>query len=297
MRGIITIAALILLLNSLTGTSQNNNTRLDTNYIPLFADTNVWYIAEVEEFGGLEVYEYFTNGIDIYNDTIYRRISFLGNSFREDTIERKVYTRGSALSNEELYYDFTMEEGDSIKASNYAGAHIWFIVDSVSLIETLAGYRRAWYFKDEYNHTYPIWIEGIGSLAGIDRNFTPPGLYWMLGELNCCYYTKELVYQSELAAQYGCSFEYMNTTEILKDKGIKIFPNPVTNVSVLEFQNPFNEQFHLLIYNALGELIHEKQTKSNEFLISRSGFKSGIYFYQLVNYKNETIYKNKFLIK
>ena len=231
--------AMILLTCSLTSNSQNNITRYDSTYIPLLADTSVWYIAERAEFGELGVDEYYTSGIDVYNDTIYRRILPTGMSLREDTITRKIYWRRGLLTNEELYYDFTMETGDSIKGLSYGGSYIWFIVDSINYINTIVGSRKAWFFRDELDHTYPIWIEGIGSLGGINRNLIEPSLFWMFGELNCCYYNEELVYQSELASQYGCSFEYMNTIEILKDSGVQIFPNPVTNISQLEFELNF----------------------------------------------------------
>ncbi len=300
MRGIITIAALILLLNGLTGTSQNKSTGYDSTYIPLLADTNVWYIADVGEFGELDVTDVGTVGYLNINDTIYRRIGPAWNSIwinlREDTLERKVYNRGGSLSNEELYYDFTMEEGDSMKGLSYGGGNIWFIVDSVRYINTLGGIRKAWYFRDELDHTYPVWIEGVGSLGGIDRNFIEPRLFWMFGELNCCYYNEKLVYRSVLATQYGCSFEHMNTTEILKDKGIQIFPNPVTNISRIKFENPENKIYQLFIYNVLGKLSCGKLTSSDIFYIKKQDFANGIYFYQLLNENNRIVQQDKFII-
>ena len=77
---------------------------------------------------------------------------------------------------------------------------------------------------------------------------------------------------------------------------IKLFPNPVADVSILEFENKKNELIELHIYNTLGSLVQRKYTNENVIKIYRNDFKKGIYFYKLTN-KNKILKSSKFIIK
>jgi hypothetical protein len=82
------------------------------------------------------------------------------------------------------------------------------------------------YLNDNnYLNQYPVWIEGIGSLAGLLKpGYTPTLQDWEWGELNCFYHNDTLVYQSYLASLFGCMFE--NSAPVLDEAFV--IPDTVT---------------------------------------------------------------------
>jgi hypothetical protein len=180
------------------------------NYIPILSDTAVWWCANTQEFGDIQIYQLTTGAKVVYNEKTYTQIQYpppdngIYLEIREDTSTQKVYSyRGSF---EELIYDFNLIEGDSIELSS---SGTWFYVDSIRYIDYFSVKRKTIYFSDKWGQYFPVWIEGIGSTAGIDRNYTQPILYyWNMPELLCCYYNDNLVFQSTNGNTYGCTYEY-----------------------------------------------------------------------------------------
>lgn len=63
----------------------------------------------------------------------------------------------------------------------------------------------------------------------------------------------------------------------------KIYPNPFTNSSILEFNYKSSHTYNLHILNSAGQLIKSiDQINSGTVHISGKEFSSGIYFYQLL---------------
>jgi hypothetical protein len=101
-----------------------------------------------------------------------------------------------------------LNEGDSTPIT---GDNDMFYVDSVRFINYDSVIRKTIYFHDLSGDYFPVWIEGIGSTAGINQNYTQPILnYWDMPELLCCYYNNKLVFQSTNGNAYGCSFEHFS---------------------------------------------------------------------------------------
>jgi len=178
----------------------------DHPYIPLLDTNKVWLESMLYEFGFINVTEnYIGTKTDtlIHNDTVYT-ILYEQNSIitllREDTLTKKIYRRNfynPFWDKEEILYDFSMQVGDSILMENH-----WYWVDSIKNFNIFGIERKVFYI---YNI---IWIEGIGSLAGILNTNRIPGLIGMGGvELNCTYQNDILQYQSYWAGVYGCNFE------------------------------------------------------------------------------------------
>ena len=174
-------------------------------YIPLLDTNKMWVEAMRMEFG-----DFFLSDISIedtitYNDTLFYELYFEEGTksdtyLREDTIERKVYYRQYLDDEDELYYDFSMEVGDSIDLGSG-----YLYVDSINYINSI--YRTIYLGRPSWD-SYLAWSEGIGSLAGILQNRCTPGLIGAgQTELNCYYYNDELLYQSDRASIYGCHFE------------------------------------------------------------------------------------------
>ena len=123
-----------------------------------------------------------------------------------------------------------------------------------------------------------------------------PNLDWTShGLITCCYHDENLIYQSYYGQMYGCSFEYVDINEI-SENNISFYPNPITNVSVLNFSNKKNELHVIEIYDITGKLSYSDKTNSNQFQISKYNFTKGIYLYQLKT-NNKIINTNKFIIQ
>lgn len=69
--------------------------------------------------------------------------------------------------------------------------------------------------------------------------------------------------------------------EDVKDIGVSVFPNPVTEVITLEVKN--DQIFLIEIYDQLGKLMFETTDVKSNQLIDVSGFRAGVYFLRLNN--------------
>ncbi len=69
-----------------------------------------------------------------------------------------------------------------------------------------------------------------------------------------------------------------------KNNEIKIYPNPFSTCTTIEFQNKNNERHTLSIYNSTGQLVRKIEKITNGIVrIERKALKSGLYFFQLMN--------------
>lgn len=66
-------------------------------------------------------------------------------------------------------------------------------------------------------------------------------------------------------------------------KTIKIFPNPITDKSVVTVSNYYNSDLSLCFYNIYGRFVHHINITGLETEILRKNFEAGIYFYQLLD--------------
>lgn len=293
---------LLLLLATLHVQAQKEH-----SYIPLLDTGKVWYTVQGIEFGGFESMNITPDYENVFtaNDTVYYSIDGFV-IVREDTAEQKVYNRyfsdyNTPSAPEYLIYDFSLNEGDSIyfnELTNICSGIGWYTVDSVR-IKTFFGTDRKIYYLNEKAQKSPytiIWIEGIGSLAGIQYYNSFPMIYdWQCGELTCCYLNNELLYQSYYGELYGCSFEYLDINEC-NNFDVKIYPNPVSCISKLEFNNPDAGIFTLYIYDFTGKLINIETTSNAYFLIEKNTNSKGLYFCKLFT-DNKEIYSEKFIIR
>jgi hypothetical protein len=77
----------------------------------------------------------------------------------------------------------------------------------------------------------------------------------------------------------------------------KVFPNPAISNLTIEYDNLQKNTFELTIFNIDGQEVLSKQNSSeNKFEINLRDYTSGLYFYKLVNIKNNQKSIGKFLI-
>ncbi len=208
---------LFLLLFFIATTNSLKAQEKEHEYIPLLDTNKLWIEAMRMEFGDFLITEYSTGDTVRHNDTLFYEIiegSTLPRYLREDTIEKKVWYRHDFTYPEKLYYDFSMEVGDSIEGIELVNM---LYLDSIVEVNFFGKNRRVFYLHSDWDEAphggskfNPIWIEGIGSLAGLLKIERKPTILIGIGggtELNCYYHNDEMLYQSETASIYGCYFE------------------------------------------------------------------------------------------
>ena len=71
---------------------------------------------------------------------------------------------------------------------------------------------------------------------------------------------------------------------VVTDYGIRIFPNPFSAFTTVEFENENNEKHGLIIYNSTGQIVRViENITGGEIIIDRENLKSGLYFFQLIS--------------
>ena len=162
------------------------------------------------EFGIIDIYNHYLGDTFSYGGRIYYEVleDAEFQAISEDTIERKVYIQGNNETHI-LFYDFSMQEGDSIQAWNYGSQYLWYYLDSIRTADIAGKLRKIFYLHNSYETV--VWVEGIGSLAGLLKPGIEQSLeYWGAGELLCMEQNEEFIYKSPNGELYGCQLEYLD---------------------------------------------------------------------------------------
>jgi hypothetical protein len=251
------------------------------------------------ESAGTTIYQ--TTGDTLIKDKIYKILGYndwyygniISGFLREDTVERKVYLMPNSIRDtfEIVYFDFTLNENDSILlySINYDSLG-YFRVDSVRVITTLEGLRKAIYLNDPitvHDHPAPVWVEGIGTLGAIECREVPP-LPW--NELNCFFKDGVKIYQSEFSKSFDtCIIEWGGVDDPESRSDIIVYPNPAiseTNIKVLN-----DLPFTVYIFDLYGRLLFEAK---NQTKIDLNNLNSGTYLIKVIVQKD--IYTEKLMI-
>jgi len=185
----------------------------ETEKLHSLCDT--WNVLEVDGVtcGGCEVYrtmKYCLTTDTIIGSTHYVKL-MKGNAYEGALREgnnRDIYFIPSGSTHEYLLYDFNAQVGDKL-------TNLWVgdTIKSATIIEIEPTTPRTFVLSVEYyqsgylDTTTVAWIEGVGSLAGPTGRpgFIIPNsrAYSVL----CAYKNGELIYVSEMGAEYGCEHD------------------------------------------------------------------------------------------
>lgn len=96
------------------------------------------------------------------------------------------------------------------------------------------------------------------------------------------------------------NFIISSVTDIDWEKEIikaKIYPNPITEFSIIEFENPGNNSHSLTLYNSKGHIIRRiKEIKTNRIQLDLMDLSKGIYFFQL-NSGTDLVSSESFIVQ
>ncbi len=295
---------------------ENNAVWTEHNSIIESFPTQTWTSLYTTESDTILHGTAYTNIYEYYlNPTNFDTIRQLYASFRQDTIQKKVFILRHYLdeNTEKLLLDFSASKGDTI----ILGAYYWeidplntdslFIVDSIATVFVFNGEERDVMYLSSLRSTYPMKLtlmEGIGST---DNPFGPPTRLVNKDQqhiselccpnlLLCLSINEEPVYV--LNEESECmQLEVWSSIENNEgSKAIELFPNPATGSLTIELQELIVTNATARIYNNYGEKLEHILINSNQstFTIDIEGFKSGIY-YLIVDIENKK-YSNKFIV-
>lgn len=76
------------------------------------------------------------------------------------------------------------------------------------------------------------------------------------------------------------------------------YPVPSSSFVNIEFENPHNQAFDVLIYNTIGQTVFSKHNFiENRFRIELTDFEHGLYYYKLINRETNRFSTGKVLVK
>ncbi|MEZ4779467.1 MAG: T9SS type A sorting domain-containing protein [Flavobacteriaceae bacterium] len=269
-------------------------------YIPMLQEGNSWSIRAYDALGNQTYYS--TLGISgtevINNQTYYYLNTNVDCRFREEN--GVMYGYSISDDSEIMLYDFNLEVGDEITffdeyPPNYCasygdcGCYNEPLVVSSKSEEFIADEDRIVMELSMYGKVVETWIEGIGSLSGFYPfwGFT----FWEISHKLTCFSTNDITYYFN---NFNVCIGIVSTEDFIIS-GIKLYPNPVTQTSVLKF--PEEAKIDLLkIYDVSGRLILEESVIENYYTIEASKYHSGLYFYQVFS-DGERLKSDTFIVK
>jgi len=284
-------------------------------YYPFPTKNAIWTEMYSNEYGGED------NGFHCFalkdNDTIingklYHKLYLSRDTtFTEDKVigglreeEKKVYyytikpikyqSFNTVPNTEELLYDFSLKEGDTIRGDKFRIAEaIDLIVAKIDTILIGDEYRRAFEFTipglpdlPDFSHPYPDarWIEGIGFERGLlfwEMDFPVGGLWSIM----LCHIQKG-GNTFHLPSAIGYNFLdcfYLETSSTNQPKVnpiILIKPNPLETKGIIEFNGI--KYVSLKLINMFGSTVRNYDVKNaSSFEIYKENLTSGTYIVQL----------------
>jgi len=73
-------------------------------------------------------------------------------------------------------------------------------------------------------------------------------------------------------------------------------PNPVTGASDLYFENDYQSEVVLKVFDDFGDVIYLKETQANKFTLDSTSFSSGMYYFSLENKTTRNVINGKAVI-
>lgn len=283
---------LLLFVNSFSGKAQQ--------YVPLVVDSTHWFLET--PFWGPPPYwyaEYYLLGDTVISSVSYKKVysreelssSGYGNMttnfllaalLREDTTTKKVYAipiqnyiGNCQLNQEILLYDFNLQVGDTLKASNLCLQLNDEVVTNITQ-------GNPWLSSKSFILNMPTELyEGVGSYYGLLETIfisvSGPQRYlidYCRGGLTNCKYLNVGI----------------NNRNIVEN--ISITPNPILDYFAISSKENF--EFEYTVFSVDGQLVKNGTGKSN--INIPVDLKQGIYILQINNEKRQ-IHHTKKLIK
>lgn len=229
---------------------------------------------------------YYTLGKDtligsyLYKSVIPRGSGGLGGFIRQDISMKKVYVRVSD-STEKLLYDFTLNKGDTLQPNNI---NVWsldtIVVNSVDSVLINGQYRKRWVLSPPIFNDTTMLIEGIGSNRGLFESIIKSGFEeW--AELVCFEQNGKKIFPDTLGDTCQLLMGIPMAKRQEENNGVKIYPNPINQNAIVEFENLKKESAYIQIFNFLGQEVYRIFTVNNKVVLNNEDYRKGVYLIKL----------------
>lgn len=193
---------------------------------------------------------------------------------REDTLARKVYIYSFGNNRDTLLYDFSLTQGDTLKA--YYSKNV---IDSVGVTTLINGEKRKIFYIHGTAPNKSYYIEGIGGSMGI---ITP--LYLPLGgegELVCAAQKNVRLWGQQ------CFDQLMGINTVSGNDFFTIAPNPSQDFIRINRSKATPAVFN--VYDFTGRILVSEKLANTFELIDIRQFVSGVYFYNCQYNESEKV--------
>jgi hypothetical protein len=259
------------------------------DYVPLIDIERKWNVASIIH-GGASTDELFFGDTILLEDTLYYEVlvrfpekSELLGYLREDINAKKVYYRNNSGQEPTLLYDFSLEEGDTVRL--YGNLSLEYTILQVDSIELLTGdFRKRWVLSPEFGEN-PIWIEGIGNTTLYLLNSGDLNGSTLVTRLLCCYENNELVYMNVF---FNTCYLSTSHVEGFSNTSLRIWPNPTKGIVTLSF--PQFHKYNDVLFEVLsidGRKLLSKPIHSELSTLDISNLPAGMYLYRFTDGRHQ----------
>lgn len=307
------VTLLIILLSSM-GTAL---TAQDGAYVPMFGEkASGWYqYFDLGEAGGMTTLEIYADGdttvsgqtyVRLMNDWYYASddttyTSVIG-FFREDTTERKVYSLNSptSIEPENVYYDFSKEAGDTLQI----GVNTSLVLDSITTTAIVCGDtvktgNRVFYFHNTGDDSPVTWVEGVGSVSGLQANYYNFDCESLDEGLICKMTDDEIVYHVEFYEGFTeCPFEVGSSNHQKPEElTLRLYPNPAHSTLRIAGNPAELGNARYRIFNLTGKMLKSGFLDySRETALEISALQGGAYILEIYNADKNLLTNKKFVV-
>jgi len=195
---------------------------------------------------------------------------------------KKIYAKFFDQTQEFLLYDFNVKKGDTIHSTAQSGY--------ISRLPIVSGVDSVQLYNGEYRKRINIqgldtWIEGIGSMSGVDY----PTREFVTCDCNSSFllisFAREKLlsfYNSELCANFDCCQGIKDDVKKIQvqKKMFDIYPNPTKEIITVKFVSNV-EKSNFELFDLQGKTVINKQIDETNNSVHLNQLPNGIYFYKI----------------
>ncbi|OIO99747.1 MAG: hypothetical protein AUJ97_08545 [Bacteroidetes bacterium CG2_30_32_10] len=277
------------------------------SYTPFPINNAIWCQYEMVTMPPFSKWPYFLKfkGDTIINSTNYNKlysswldtVNFNGyvGGLRQDYANKKTYFIYNGETEENIIYDFALQEGDTFYI-HYPNEQPWFDIlinkDSVEIVD--GTYRKRFNFNDSYMNT---WVEGIGCMRTFI--YRPIGLEGDV-RFNCLTENTNVIYHNPGSFFNQC-FNFVGINEAPQNEytfKVSLQANNIINITC--HQNK-NENIDFTMYDMFGKQVYKVNRNllagSNTLSLNIPNFSAGIYLYKIETHLSVSFCTGKLIIK
>jgi hypothetical protein len=246
----------------------------------------------------------------VINDTLCTKITVEYHNYKKEIKylgDEFIFSEGEQVYNYHhghfnLLHDFSLEPGDSVMLTLGSNCNLYSQLENSDVgyyAETTIKHHitkkdsieiegkkylyidittpLAMYDNPLYNFFNNRIIKGIGSLEFLTGNLFSPIEIGRYGNLRC-YSDSETRYTTDIPCDYLTSAE-----RITDNTNVYVYPNPVSNQSVICFPNPKNATISISISDMKGKIVWSTETCNDYSTIESENLSKGVYMYRVYN--------------